>query len=99
MIENFIIIPAYNEEKSHKVAKKILNLKIKKLKILIIDDSKLSYKKNLNLFKKHIIYFHRGKKLGRGSAVLYGFKYLIKNYKNLNVVLRWMLICPIIQEK
>ena len=36
----------------------------------------------MNLFKKHIIYFHRGKKLGRGSAVLYGFKYLIKNYKN-----------------
>ena len=46
MIENFIIIPAYNEEKNLiKLLRKILNLKIKKLKILIIDDSKLSYKK------------------------------------------------------
>lgn len=82
MIKKFIVIPAFNEEKNLiKLINRILDLKIKNLKILIIDDSKKNFENNLKIFKKHVIYFHRGKKLGRGSAVLYGLKYLIKNFK------------------
>jgi dolichol-phosphate mannosyltransferase len=71
-----IIIPCYNEEKN------IVSLitKIKKSSnpkyIILIDDSKKSMKNILP--KKQIIYVHRKKKLGRGSAVIHGMKILIK---------------------
>jgi dolichol-phosphate mannosyltransferase len=71
-----IIIPCYNEEKN------IVSLisKIKKSSkpkfVVLIDDSKKSMKSYLP--KKNIIYIHRKKKLGRGSAVILGMKILIK---------------------
>jgi dolichol-phosphate mannosyltransferase len=71
-----IIIPCYNEEKN------IISLiqKIKKNSkpkfIVLVDDSKKSMKSFLP--NKKIIYIHRKKKLGRGSAVILGIKELIK---------------------
>lgn len=71
-----IIIPCYNEEKN------IVSLisKIKKSSnpqyIILIDDSIKSMKHILP--KKGIVYIHRKKKLGRGSAVILGMKILIK---------------------
>ena len=74
-----IIIPAYNEKENVlKLAVDILK-KIKDADILIIDDSKediISEKIKKITNVKHIF---RGKKLGRGSAVLEGLNYLIKN--------------------
>ncbi len=74
-----IVIPTYNEKEN------ILKL-VKRIRryldciILIVDDSNdLSIKKILLKNKiKNLKYFNRGKKNGRGSAVLYGFKRLIK---------------------
>lgn len=73
-----IIIPAYNEKKNlFKLVKKI-NLNIKKSQIFIIDDSPRNETlKTLKKFK-NINFFYRGKKLGRGSAVLFGLKKAIK---------------------
>ena len=71
-----IIIPCYNEERN------IVSLisKIKKSSnpkyIIIIDDSKKSMLHILP--KERVIYIHRKKKLGRGSAVIHGMKILIK---------------------
>ncbi len=77
-----IVIPAYNEKenilKLIKGIRKYLNCII-----LIVDDSKdkdikkILSKNNVKNFK----YFNRGKKSGRGSAVLFGFKKLIKKQK------------------
>ncbi len=70
-----IIIPCYNEEKN------IVSLitKIKKSSnpkyIVLVDDSKKTME---NIIPKKIIYIHRKKKLGRGSAIILGMRILIK---------------------
>ncbi len=74
-----IVIPAYNEEKN--IIKLIKNIKkkIKNPSIFVVDDS--NNKKTQHLIKKNklkVNYINRGKKLGRGSAVIFGFKKLIK---------------------
>ena len=77
-----IVIPAYNEKenilKLIKGIRKYLNCII-----LIVDDSKdKDIKKILSKNNiKNLKYFNRGKKSGRGSAVLFGFKKLIKKQK------------------
>lgn len=79
-----IVIPAYNEKEN------ILNL-IKSIRkrlnclIIVVDDSadldtkKILYKEKFNNLK----YYNRGKKSGRGSAVIFGFKKLIEIKKNI----------------
>ena len=54
--------------------------------IVVVDDSQnLKTKKIINSFKfKKLYYFHRGKKLGRGSAVIFGFKKILKKNVNIN---------------
>lgn len=71
-----IIIPTYNEEKN--IISLVDNIRRSSTPkfIIIIDDSKKSMKSYL--LKKNIIYIHRKKKLGRGSAVILGMKILIK---------------------
>jgi len=77
-----IVIPAFNEENNLvKLIKKIKS-KFKDSLIIIVDDS--HHKKAWRLIKKSklgVYYIHRGKKLGRGSAVIFGLKKLIKNKK------------------
>ena len=77
-MKTVIIVPAYNEDQN------LINL-IKKIKqsvnalIIIIDDSQNFKTKNLfKKKKKNVLYFHRGEKLGRGSAVIYGLKKALK---------------------
>ena len=80
-----IVIPAYNEDKNIiKLVKEIR--KITKSIIVVVDDSQnLKTKKIINSFKfKKLYYFHRGKKLGRGSAVIFGFKKILKKNVNIN---------------
>ena len=90
-----IIIPCYNEEENIFELIKQLKNKIKKnYKIVVIDDSK----NNLKIKIKNVVYIHRKKKLGRGSAVLLGFKNLI-NEKKLNALSKWMLTFRIVQMK
>ena len=80
-----IVIPAYNEDKNLIKLIKEIRKKTKSI-IVIVDDSKnLKTKKIINSNKiKKLYYFHRGKKLGRGSAVLFGFRKLLKKNKSLN---------------
>ena len=83
-----IVIPAYNEREN------ILKL-IKKIRrnlnciIIIIDDSvDLNTQKILRKSKiRNIKYYNRGKKSGRGSAVLFGFKKLLKIKKNTDCLI------------
>jgi dolichol-phosphate mannosyltransferase len=76
-----IIIPAYNEENN--ILKLIVKIKylLPKSSIYIIDDSE-GNETNCIISKKKINYYHRKKKLGRGSAVLYGMKKAITVKKN-----------------
>ena len=80
-----IVIPAYKE------AENILNL-IKKIRkhlyclIIIVDDSPDLKTKEVIIESKikNLKYYNRGTKDGRGSAVIFGFKKLLKMRENLN---------------
>lgn len=78
-----IVVPTYNEEQN------ILRL-IKDIKknvnayIIIVDDSSNNHTKNLVNKIGNIFYFKRNRKLGRGSAVLFGFKKALKIKKKIN---------------
>lgn len=80
-----IVIPTYNEREN--ILKLIKEIR-KKLNciILVVDDSSdLTTSKILKKSKiRNLRYFNRGKKSGRGSAVLFGFKKLLKIKKNIN---------------
>ena len=82
MSEINIIIPTYNEEDNIIYLIKDIFKYVPKSIITIVDDSKnnliLSLIKKEN-FKTKVNYFHRKNSRGRGSAVLFGFKKVIKN--------------------
>ena len=74
-----VIIPAYNEKNNViSLARDVIN-KIENVEVIIVDDSKedniSTHLEKMNKVK----YIFRGKKLGRGSAIIEGIKYLIKN--------------------
>ncbi len=78
-----VIIPTYNErENLPKIIRKIQNLGIKNLDILIIDDNspdgtgKLADEYSHKF--KNIFVIHREKKMGLGTAYKTGFKYAIE---------------------
>ena len=77
-----IIIPAYNEEENIEKLIKKINYYVKKPIIILVDDS-LSFKTSEIIKKKKIKvkYFHRKNKAGRGSAVIFGIKKIIRNRK------------------
>ena len=77
-----IIIPTYNEEKN--IERLIKNIKhyVGNVLIIVVDDS--SNNKISTIIKKKkldILYFNRGKKVGRGSAVIFGLKKLLTKKK------------------
>ena len=77
-----IIIPTYNEEKN--IGRLIKNIKhyVGKVLIVVVDDSNKN--KILTIIKKKkldILYFNRGKKAGRGSAIIFGLKKLLTKKK------------------
>jgi len=79
-----IIVPTYNESSNIKKLLKEIRLNIKS-QIIIVDDSNNNLTKNLlKKEKMKIIYIKRMKKLGRGSAVLEGFRRALKN-KNMKI--------------
>ena len=81
-----IIIPTYNEEKNIEKLIKKIRYSIGNVLIVVVDDS--NNDKILNIIKKkklNITYFNRGKKLGRGSAVIFGLKKILNKKKNKRV--------------
>lgn len=80
-----IVIPAYNENENIIKLLKSIRKNLNCLIIIVDDSSNLNTKKIIKKYNfKNIKYFNRGKKSGRGSAVLFGFKQLIKINKNIN---------------
>jgi dolichol-phosphate mannosyltransferase len=77
-----IIIPTYNEEKNIERLIKNIKLYVGNVLIIVVDDSsnnKISKKKKKK--KLDILYFNRGKKAGRGSAIIFGLKKLLTKKK------------------
>ena len=78
-----IIIPTFREKENIlKLSNKLIKL-YPSCKIFIVDDTKEYNLKKYFADKKKIIYIYRKNKIGRGSAVIYGFKkaYLTKKIK------------------
>ena len=73
-----IIIPTYNEgENIENLVEKIKSL-LPNSEIFIIDDSKTRLPDKIFKNKNLINYFHRGQKLGRGTAVIFGLEHALK---------------------
>ncbi len=81
-----IIIPAYNEDQNIEKLINRINHYLINPNIFVIDDS-TNFKTHDIIRKKKIKinYFHRNKKSGRGSAVIFALRKIIKN-KNIKVV-------------
>lgn len=80
-----IVIPAYNEKEN--ILKLIREIRNKLNCIIVVVDDSSDFTTNKILKKskiKNLKYYNRGKKSGRGSAVLFGFKKLLKIKRNIN---------------
>jgi dolichol-phosphate mannosyltransferase len=77
-----IIIPAYNEEKNIERLVNNINKYLDNPFIYIVDDSLGNKTSNIIKTKRlKVKYYHRKIKSGRGSAVLFALKKIIKNKK------------------
>ena len=83
-----IVIPAYNEKENIvRLIKKIRN-NLNCIIIVVDDSSDLKTKKIITENKlKNVRYFNRGKKLGRGSAVIFGFKKILNIKKDISCLI------------
>jgi len=83
MKEINIIIPTYNEGKNILFIVKAIKKKIPSSYICIVDDSKNTMIGSIleKAQLKKVLYIHRQNSKGRGSAVLFGFKSLLRNNK------------------
>ena len=78
-----IIIPTYNEVENIEKLVKEVKKNIGKCTIFIVDDTKKDDIGKLIINKNiKVKYFHRKKKSGRGSAIIYGLKKAFKDKKN-----------------
>ena len=73
-----IIVPAYNEERNLIKLVKEIKKNISATIIIVDDSTSNSSKKLFKKKKKNLIYIYRGKKLGRGSAIIFGLKKALK---------------------
>ena len=79
-----IVIPAFKESQNiENLVKSILEV-LKDPFIVILDDSPDREIEKIVKFFHNVHYFYRGKKLGRGSAVIEGMKTIIKK-KEINI--------------
>jgi len=79
-MELIIIIPTFNEKNNIEVLlEKIFKLS-DNIKIIIVDDSPDQDIKEIISKYKNIYYIHRGKKSGRGSAVIRGMNFALENF-------------------
>ncbi|PJA00045.1 MAG: hypothetical protein COX78_01090, partial [Candidatus Levybacteria bacterium CG_4_10_14_0_2_um_filter_35_8] len=77
-----IVIPSYNEVKNIGILIKSISRELGETKIIIVDDSSVSENKKLKDIikgKRNIKLISRLKKEGRGSAVLDGFREVLKD--------------------
>ena len=79
------VLPCYNEYENLFILIKQIKKIFKNCLIIIIDDSSTDIIKNKIKKNKNIKYFKRKKKSGRGSAVLFGMKQILKE-KTVNLI-------------
>ena len=80
-----IVIPAYNERENILKLIREIRKKLNCIIIIVDDSSDLKTSKILKKSKiRNLKYYNRGKKSGRGSAVLFGFKKILKMRKNIS---------------
>ena len=83
-----IVIPAYNEKENILKLIKAIRRKIYCIIIIVDDSTNFETQKIISKNKiKNLKYFNRGKKSGRGSAVLFGFRKLIQTKKNIDCLI------------
>ena len=81
-----IVIPSFNEnENINLLLDEIHKIDLKDFYIVIVDDSKESFQNQIKFVNERIFYIHRGKKLGRGSAILHGISHIINLDKNIEL--------------
>ena len=81
-----IVLATYNEELNIKELVNLIVKNVDEAKIVIIDDSPERTIEGLVRNFKNIVYIYRGKKLGRGSAVLEGMKEILSN-NNIDTII------------
>ena len=81
-----VIIPAYKETDNIKILIDKLNENLQDINIIIVDDSPDESMREIIKKYNNLKYIYRGKKLGRGSAVLHGMKDAIEN-NNLDMII------------
>ena len=83
-----IVIPAYKEDENILTLIRKIRKNINCLIVVVDDSPDLKTKKIIFKNKiKNIRYYNRGKKSGRGSAIIFGFIKLIKIKKKLNCLI------------
>ncbi len=81
-----IVIPSFNEnENINLLLDEIHKIDLKDFNVVIVDDSKESFQNQIRFVNERIYYIHRGKKLGRGSAILHGISHMINLDKNIEL--------------
>lgn len=80
-----VVIPVYNEAENLKILIPKIYSNVKGVTVIVVDDNSKDNTdgviKNLNKKHKSIIHLKRKSKMGRGTAVLHGFAYALKNTK------------------
>lgn len=80
-----IVIPVYNESKNLQILIAKILRKYPAIRVVMVDDSdkaeNLKLRKILSRFGRNVRVISRFKKMGRGSAVIEGLKFSIKNKK------------------
>ena len=80
------VLATYKEELNIKELLNSIIKNVEEAKIIIIDDSpERTIESLINNFK-NIVYIHRGKKLGRGSAVLEGMREILSD-NNIDIII------------
>ena len=81
-----IVIPSFNEnENINLLLDEIYKIDLNNFSVVIIDDSRESFKNQIKFRNDKIYYIHRGKKLGRGSAILHGISHALKLKKDIKL--------------
>ena len=81
-----IVIPSFNEnENINLLLDEIHKIDLKDFNVVVVDDSKESFQNQIRFVNERIYYIHRGKKLGRGSAILHGISHMINLDKNIEL--------------
>ena len=72
------VIPSYNENENLNILlSEIYKIDLEDVDVVIVDDPKDSYQNQIKLNSKKFITYTE-EKLGRGSAVLFGFSYILE---------------------